>query len=100
MGWVPGFRTHILAHAAGVGWLSWLLSGVPVVGQYVEWDWWDDIQWELKFRKAWFRALGIVFVPLVRTLLILGVVRAAEREYAGASSHPDVLVPARDGQAI
>jgi hypothetical protein len=73
--WVPFFRTHIVATAAGLGWASWLLSQVPLIGLYVQWDWWDEIGDEVKFGHPGWRAWGIVLVPGLRTYLIYRTVQ-------------------------
>jgi hypothetical protein len=94
--WVPFFRTHIVATAAGLGWASWILSQVPLIGLYVQWDWWDEIGFEVKFRHPGWRAWGIVAVPVLRTYLIYRTVRnyVFTTEYAPVPVAP----PAGDGQ--
>ena len=91
LGWVPFLRTIVVARTAGVGWLSWLLSFVPLVGLYVNWDWWDEIFDAMGIRYSGLRALGM-FVPGLRTYLMYRAARAAEARFRPSPAPP--LAPA------
>lgn len=98
IGWIPFVRTQVVAHSAELGWLSWLCSQIPIVGAYIQWDWWEDIADDLHLPRSGLKALGIVLVPGLRTYLMYRVVQASEaRNVAPELRGLGQLVPA-DGR--
>lgn len=89
LGWVPLLRTIVVARAAGAGWMSWLLSLVPFVGLYVNWDWWDDVFDGLGKRRAGLRAVGTL-VPGLRAYLMFTAAKAAETRSRPVIARPAV----------